>query len=524
MQGEFTKSYDDAVFGTVICKDDHIIIKNFVPKVLHGDIVTINENKDNIVTIYLNQEIIYGQILFSEPIFGYTKGNNKKSIRKFVPYDTRFPHMRVPCKTKGKDNQYASVKVVGWVDEFTPMTQLMSLIGPIGDKKSELLFIKVRRMINWKKLSNEYNNRNGDMYAKDRKIFEGDIYSIDPIGCKDIDDALHVKELPNGDYEIGIHIADVSSFIKPGSDLDKDGQYRAESLYLNGVQNMYPDELVELMSLFEQQEKRSYSMIMVISKKCKIKSVKFEHLMISVSQNLSYEEADNIISKGSNKSLKLLYDIGKQLHFDKYGDSKSESYDVHEMVAIFMITCNTHAAIFLNKKGYYRSFNKNNLTGIDCIDTFISEKAQYVTARDNQGHTMVKENEYTHFTSPIRRYIDVVIHRQLSDPDNEYECDIKHINLMHDNIRKASIETNIINWISTLSDERETTVETSGIIVDIGRYYTIFVPEYNLYVKNKIYPDIIVNIGDQIDITIVATIRNFRLTEKLMCQFTDKFN
>jgi hypothetical protein len=521
MQGEFSKSYDDSYFGIIKCKDGDLTVKDFIPRILHGDIV---DAQNDIGTIVPYRGIIYGQIMFSEPIMGHTKGTNSKAIRNFVPYDTRFPHMRVPCKRRDKVNHYASVKVTGWVDDFTPIAQLMSLIGLIGDKKAEFTFIKVRHGVNWKKRTEKYDRAQPDPYDKTRKVFDQDnIYSIDPKGCKDIDDALHVKILPNDDYEIGIHIADVSSFVLPDTELDHDGRNRAESLYLNGVQNMYPDQLVERMSLVENQKRRSYSMIMVIDKEHNIKSVKFEHLVVTVMQNLSYEEADKIIKNKKNDTLELLYDIGKQFYMNKYGKGCMESYDVHEMVAIFMITCNTYAARFLNKKGYYRSFSRKNLTGIDCIDTFLSDKAQYVSSRNNKGHTMVKEAEYTHFTSPIRRYIDVIVHRQLSDPDNNFLCDIDHINKMHDNIRKSSMEMNIINWISALDDGYETTIKTIGIIVDIDRYYTLYVPEYKLYVKNKIYPDTVVTVGDHINITIVATIRNFRMTEKLMCQFTDKF-
>lgn len=483
-----------ANFGYISKDNRSVLVTNPIPKILTGDYIRDGR-------IEYRKVKVHGRLMTSDIKMGLTKKN--KPMWKFVPYDRTYPYFIVAANRKRSARDlYACVEYNGdWYDEYHPKGVIVNIIGKIGDPTAEREFLISRYGLKRKKsiISTDHH----DIYK--REFLHEKIYSIDPIGCRDIDDALHAKETPDG-YEVGVHIADVSSYISPDSPLDLLGKERVESLYLDGTQNMYPDKLVEKMSLLAGKDKRSFSIIMNISRDGKITSHRLKRYTIRVT-NLSYDDAAALIDK--NNDITLLYNIGKKLY-----DGTNASYDVHKMVEVFMIRCNTIAAKMMGERGIFRSFRGVNKTGVDAIDIYRSDRSVYTSYNDNKGHSIIGENMYTHFTSPIRRYVDVLVHRILSDTDCDY--DLKHINKVSRLIRRAGLDMRIIDWITALDNNN---ISTTGIVVDNYRDCIIYVDEYKVYTKiRKGHIDKMPAVGDRINIILSISLFNYRINEKVMCQ------
>lgn len=146
------------------------------------------------------------------------------------------------------------------------------------------------------------------------------ICSVDPVGCTDIDDALHSRQLPNGNTEVGVHIADVSHFIRPGTALDLEASLRATTVYLVDKRiDMVPELLSSnLCSLRGNVERFAFSCIWELDKNANIVNTKFHKSVIESKAALTYEEAQLIIDdKNKNddiaKSLRRLNELAKIL-------------------------------------------------------------------------------------------------------------------------------------------------------------------------------------------------------------------
>lgn len=129
------------------------------------------------------------------------------------------------------------------------------------------------------------------------------ICSVDPPGCTDIDDALHCFQLPNGNYEVGVHIADVSHFIRPGNAMDKEAALRATTVYLVDKRiDMVPELLSSnLCSLRGNEDRFAFSCIWEIDENANILSVKFHKSIICSKKAMTYEEAQLIIDDVSQQ-------------------------------------------------------------------------------------------------------------------------------------------------------------------------------------------------------------------------------
>jgi len=259
------------------------------------------------------------------------------------------------------------------------------------------------------------------------------IYSIDPIGCTDIDDAIHCK-LRDGLIEIGIHIADVSSYIADGTKLDIELSKRCATIYSTEKSiNMIPDTLsIDHMSLKQDSIKRAFSMILTCNDKYDMLDIKFIKTLIKVKQNLSYEEAQIMIDKNDNLDLKLIYNVGMGLKLKYFSKSvdPNEQYDTHQMVAIFMILCNSKVAEYifaydpnnaLLRTHHIDVSNQQIMQDVPleikklCYNVGI-ERAIYKRGTSTYyNHDSLNLKLYTHFTSPMRRYADIIVHRQLYD-------------------------------------------------------------------------------------------------------------
>ncbi len=339
-----------------------------------------------------------------------------------------------------------------------------------------------------------------DEIAKRRDMRQTLTFTIDPKDAKDFDDALSFKVLDNGNYEIGIHIADVSHYLQEGTILDDEAYNRATSVYLvDRVVPMLPEVLSNFAcSLRPNEEKYTFSAIFELDKKASIKNQWFGRTVIDSNQRFAYEEAQHIIQTKENiipleisitgESYKVSDDIvyatlkldelakimrekrmdAGALSFDKvevkFNLSESgnpegvyfkESKDSNHLIEEFMLLANKKVAEFIGKQkktfiyrihdepnedklfamqelikkfGYTVDFaggsvahalnelmeevrGKKEQNLIDTLAIRSMSKAKYST--DNIGHYGLAFDYYSHFTSPIRRYPDVMVHRLL---------------------------------------------------------------------------------------------------------------
>jgi len=316
-------------------------------------------------------------------------------------------------------------------------------------------------------------------------------FTIDPADAKDFDDAISIRNLDNGNYEIGVHIADVSHFVKPGSVLDKAAYERATSVYLpDRVNPMLPERISnELCSLRPHEDKYTFSAIFQINNRAEIKHSWIGRTIIHSNHRFTYEEVQEIIEKKDGlhyKPIMLLNDLAQKFRRERFRkgainfssqevrfqlDEKGkpigivikESKDAHKLIEEFMLLANRTVAeyvskikinkqpipfpyrihdtpddeklkpfaAFAKKFGYVfnlhdeeavaASFNKmlKEVQGkpeqhvLEQLGIRTMAKAIYTPS--NIGHYGLGFEHYCHFTSPIRRYPDVMVHRILQE-------------------------------------------------------------------------------------------------------------
>ncbi|MEO5890468.1 MAG: ribonuclease R [Ferruginibacter sp.] len=327
-------------------------------------------------------------------------------------------------------------------------------------------------------------------------------FTIDPVDAKDFDDAISIRNLDNGNYEIGVHIADVSHFVKPDSILDKSAYARATSVYLpDRVNPMLPEKISnELCSLRPNEDKYTFSVIFQITNRGEIKHKWIGRTIIHSNHRFTYEDVQEIIETSDglhHKAILLLDTLAKQFRKERFDngainfssqevrftlDEKGkpigivvkESKDAHKLVEEFMLLANRTIAeyvsrikidkepvpfpyrihdtpddeklkpfaAFAKKFGYTfdihdeaavaLSFNNllKDVSGkpeqhvLEQLGIRTMAKAIYTSK--NIGHYGLGFEHYCHFTSPIRRYPDVMVHRILQEClDKEVRVDKK---------------------------------------------------------------------------------------------------
>ena len=327
--------------------------------------------------------------------------------------------------------------------------------------------------------------------AKRRDYREVLTFTIDPADAKDFDDALSIKKLDNNEYEIGVHIADVSHFVTPGSALDEEGYARATSVYLpDRVNPMLPEKISnELCSLRPDEDKYTFSVIFKINNKAKVKDYWLGKTFIHSDHRFNYDEVQEIIEAKEGKyteEILLLNHIAKILRKERFkngainfsstevkfrldengkplGIIVKESKESHQLIEEFMLLANrtvaTHVSkIKINKKpvpfpyrihdtpdeeklkpfvafakkfGYKfnmkseaevaKSFNQLMLDVHGKPEQHVLEQlgirtmSKAIYTPENIGHYGLGFENYCHFTSPIRRYPDIMVHRILQD-------------------------------------------------------------------------------------------------------------
>lgn len=399
----------------------------------------------------------------------------------------------------GKNGDKAVVKVIEWPDQAkNPIGQVIDILGQAGDNTTEMHAILAEFGLPYvypKSVEEAADKIPTEITEEDlegREDFRDAVtFTIDPKDAKDFDDALSIREIKSGLWEIGVHIADVTHYVKEGSIIDKEAEKRATSVYLvDRTIPMLPEKLSNgLCSLRPDEEKLTYSVIFTMNEKGEVKNSRITKTIIKSNRRFTYEEAQEIIETGKGDYSKELLELNKlaqilraqrlsngaidfdrvevRFEIDETGKPVSvyfkESKEANKLIEEFMLMANRSVAeyvgkvpkdkkakvfpyrihdlpdpdklenlnFFINRFGYKirtsgsskevaKSINKllHDINGkkeselIETVSLRAMQKARYST--DNIGHYGLAFDFYTHFTSPIRRFPDMMVHRLLT--------------------------------------------------------------------------------------------------------------
>jgi len=501
-------------------EQDIFIQKSGLGKALDGDIVRveiINNNKikpeGKIIEVIERFKTEFVGILdvAKNDKFGFViVAKNKIHIDIFIP------------KSKFKDAKHGQkviCRINDWPDENdSPIGEIIEVLGDPGEHNVEIHSILAEYGLPFQfpeeveKEANSIDTKITEEEIAKRRDMRGICtFTIDPKDAKDFDDALSIQKLENGNWEIGVHIADVSHYVKEGSLLDEEAYKRATSVYLvDRVVPMLPEILSNnVCSLRPNEEKLTFSAIFEMDDNAEIKKSWYGRTVILSDKRFTYEEAQEII-EGKEAELKnevlTLDRLAKILRnerlkegaiaFDRLeikfnldenneplGVFFKESKDSNHLIEEFMLLANKKVSEFVslnkdnspnNKTFVYRIHDDPDPTKLQTLKNFVKtfgydlrinspreissslntmlkdvkgkgeenmietlamrsmSKAIYST--QNIGHYGLAFDNYSHFTSPIRRYPDVIAHRLLQhylenkqSPDiKKYEEDCKH--------------------------------------------------------------------------------------------------
>ena len=436
----------------------------------------------------------------------------------------------------GKSGDKAIVRITEWPEEAkNPLGEVVDILGTAGDNDAEMNAILAEFDLPYKypanveKAAEKISDAIPEEEIAKREDFRGvTTFTIDPKDAKDFDDALSARKLDNGNWEVGVHIADVTYYVKPESLIDREAFSRATSVYLvDRTIPMLPERLCnQICSLRPNEEKLCFSVIFELNKNAEIQQSHITRTIIKSDRRFTYEEAQLVIETGEGDykdEILVLDALAKKLrekrfkngavNFDRFevrfeidetGKPIStyikESKDANKLIEEFMLLANRTVAEFVGKvpKGktkktfVYRIHEQPDPEKLRDFSAFISrfgykmrtegtktdiskginklldsvqgkpeenlvetlairsmQKAHYTT--DNIGHYGLAMDYYTHFTSPIRRYPDMMVHRLLerylaggrSVIKNKYEEYCKHCSEMEmvaSNAERSSIK------------------------------------------------------------------------------------
>ncbi|SCQ19265.1 ribonuclease R [Tannerella forsythia] len=444
----------------------------------------------------------------------------------------------------GRNNDKALVRIIEWPEGAkNPLGEVIDILGKAGDNNTEMHAILAEFGLPYtypEKVEEAANRIPAEITDEDRAGREDfrDVvtFTIDPKDAKDFDDALSLRKLENGHWEVGIHIADVTHYVKPGSIIDKEAYERATSVYLvDRTIPMLPESLCNnLCSLRPNEEKLTFSVIFEMNDEAEILASRIGRTIIESDRRFTYEETQNVIETGQGDykdEVLTLHHLAQQLRnirfasgsidFDRYEvkfeiDEKGkplnvyfkESKEANKLIEEFMLIANRAVAESMGKQpkgktkktfvyrvheqpdpekmknfaGFIRRFgyklktdgSKSELTkGINnlldkaqgkpeenLIETLAirsMQKARYST--ENIGHYGLAFPYYSHFTSPIRRYPDMMAHRLLeryatggrSVEKDRYEEYCDHCSQMEQiaaNAERASVKYKQVEFMS----------------------------------------------------------------------------
>lgn len=577
----------------------------------HGTVVkVINRSREEFVcTLKTNADRLVAvpdEVRFYRPI---TLRENK---------DSRFNIHELQPETK------IVVRLISFDGKTDPVGEIISKLGVAGEHRTEMNAIVLENGFATS-FPPEVGREAQEIEKNHAKTIESEAghredfrnvttFTIDPLTAKDFDDAISVRVLENNEYEIGIHIADVSYFVRPGTALDDEAIKRGTSVYLvDATIPMLPEELSgNVCSLRQDEDRLAFSAIFKINAKAEVLDRRIARTIIRSDRRFTYEEAQEILNKNAGEfihELTVLRDIARILRREReqkgaidFGDNevkfeldqsgkvlsvtRKERIETNLLIEEFMLLANREVATFmvqLSKKVpesklafVYRIHDEPKEDRIEELATFVravgcefgkaGKSRSKISARDiqkllkdiegtpeeqlirtatlrsmakaiystrNIGHFGLAFQYYTHFTSPIRRYPDVLVHRILNNhltgspiARDEYiglekmciaasEQEAKAANAERESIKYKQVEymsgkvgqefegviSGVVEW-GLYVEEKNTAAEGLVRVASMSDDYYNFAPKaYALYGqrKNKKYA-----LGDTVRVKLVS--------------------
>lgn len=502
-EGVLDITFSGAMFVTIEGFDRDPILKEREPKAMEGDVLKVKvlpfkQGKRPecklIEVVERKPKKMIGKVHNTQ-----TNGNENTFV---LPVSIKLKndfYISQHHTMNAKDGDYVIVELLDWYEkEKNPRGRIIEILNNYNPNEIEMQSILLERGFRQEfdeKVTSELTKVTGKISKSEiekredfRKIWT---ITIDPVDAKDFDDALSLQKLSNGNYEIGVHIADVSHYVKPNTEIDKEAYNRATSVYLpDRVAPMLPELLSNnLCSLRPNEDRLAFSVIYEVDENGKILHEHITRSVINSNKRLTYEDAQEVIETGKGiyaEEILILDKIAKLWRKDRYEkgaisfvspevrfklDENAVPIEVYQkiqkdsnlLIEDYMLKANVSVAMFLEKctkekkiaAGVYREHDVPNIEKLEqfreaalrlgghklpkfesvekaahVLNSFLDSiqgnteadilnqmairsmaKAYYST--QNIGHYGLAYDNYTHFTSPIRRYPDLLVHRLL---------------------------------------------------------------------------------------------------------------
>ena len=476
-------------------EDDVFVSANNLKTALHGDKVKVrlyakrkgSRPEGEVVEIIERWRTSFVGTIEIMPNFAFLIPDNKN-----MPFDLFIPSSKLNGALQG---QKAVARVIDWDSKSkNPVAEIISVLGYPGLHETEMHAILAEFELPYsfaeeveqdaEKISAEIT----DYEIKSRRDFrQVPTFTIDPVDAKDFDDALSLRQLESGNWQVGIHIADVTHYVRAGSLVEEEAKQRATSVYLvDRVVPMLPERLSNyICSLNPSQDKLTYSAVFEMNEKSEVVNEWFGRTIINSDRRFSYNEAQQVIDTGEGDmkdQVLVLHKLAQQLRTKRFaagafafekievrfdldengkplGIKFREMGTANQLIEEFMLLANKHVAEFVGKKlrgktFVYRIHDKPDPEKLSNFSHFITRfgykladdertslpkamnklltsvagkkeqniietlalrsMAKAIYSTENIGHYGLAFRYYTHFTSPIRRYPDMMVHRLLS--------------------------------------------------------------------------------------------------------------
>lgn len=479
-------------------KDDVLVRPNNFNNAMNGDEVLVKVVKENVSTARREGKVVEVKSRKQTEFIGTLQVSPNFAF--FIPdSDKPMPDFFVPLeKLKGaKDKDRVVVRLVRWdKEDKKPVGEVVKQMSQedANDAAMQEILAEAGFPLSFPDEVMEEAERLPEVLSaaeirKRKDVREILTFTIDPVDAKDFDDAISIRPLNNGNYEIGVHIADVSYYVEPNTQLDDEAYKRATSVYLpDRVNPMLPERISnELCSLRPKEDKFTFSAIFQMTPKGDVKQFWLGKTVIHSNHRFTYEDVQEIIESGSGlyaEEVLLLNNIAQRLRKKRFSkgainfssqevrfklDEKGkpigivvkESKEAHQLIEEFMLLANKTVAesvskIKVNKKDVPFAYRVHDVPDEEKLTPFVEFARKYghkfdisspesiarsfnqmledvkgrpeqhvleqlgirtmakaVYTSENIGHYGLAFEHYCHFTSPIRRYPDVLVHRVL---------------------------------------------------------------------------------------------------------------